>query len=150
MRPLFALIVLAACGRPIDEEAEPARAVTLTLTLETRDGIGSQGYSFASGQLVPASEADLRISSSDCGARGRWVTLNAGEGLLLCHAQVCSPTLAAGGTDEAFHEPFEVRRGDSVLGTARITRETPTPGDWYVPSPTPPFEVLLALTPAAR
>jgi len=116
--------------------------------LETRDGSGTQGWSFAAGGLVPTAEADLHVSSFDCGARGRWVTLDGADGVELCTASGCSRSLPAGGSDGAFHEDFEIRRGDTVLARACIVRETPTPRDWYVQNPTPPFQVVLWLTPA--
>ncbi len=146
---VFTVIALAACGRPAEvpavPDARPApRTEEVTLTLETRDGSGANGWSFAMHRLVAGEQADVRVASSDCGARGRWVTLNAGEGVELCTASGCQRSLPAGGSDGAFAGEFEVRRGEAVLGTARIARHSPTPQDWYARQPMPPFEVVLA------
>jgi hypothetical protein len=152
-RLLVALLSLAACGLPAEtSQPEPPAPPQqpgperVTLTLETRDGMGRTGYSLAERRLVETGLADLVISSSDCGARGRWVVLVARGGAQLCTADgLCSSELSAGGSDGAFEGEAQLKKGEQTLGTVKLVQYSPTPRDWYEQQPIPPFEVTVEL-----
>ena len=131
--------------------AEPAPAhQVVALVLETRSGESDYGWSFARNASVPAEEADLTIFSSDCGARGRWVTLK-GHGLSFCgpYERACSQTqtgsLEVGGSEPiaALGDRFAIMRDDEVIGYFTLAERTETPFDWYEAEPIGPFAVVL-------
>jgi len=125
------------------------------LTLPSRDGTAPTGWSFAAGTLVPAEAADLLLSSSDCGARGRWVYLTGAASS--CRAEEdggvpdvesCAPFgLEIGGSapDVALGEVFYVWHAgrDEPVALALVDR-TDTPFDWYEAEDLS-FEVVLAV-----
>ena len=135
-------------------ESGRVQAGEVRLRLETRDGRASEGWSLTEGAVVDAEEADLLLSSWDCGARGRWVQLEA-QGVDLCDATVdgevdlerCASRLEVGGSDP------EVPLGGAffVVTPAEVVRvvlvdRTETPFEWYLEDDLS-FEVLLAIEP---
>lgn len=142
---VLALLPLFACA---DSTPTFAPSETLTLTLEQRAGESARGWSIATGTLVPASDADLTISSFDCGARGRWVSLNTRGGLALCVDTPCNGTsLGVGGSDADLAIGDTIILEDNEVPLARLTLRgrTDTPFEWYEEVPLRPFEVQLAL-----
>lgn len=163
--PLFlAALSLAACeGAPgasdeVDDDLASHRAHfdgEIVLTLPEREGNAPYGWSFAAEALVPARHADLVLSSFDCGARGRWVSL---VGL----AQVCAPDedggvpdaescgafgVEVGGSDPevALDEVFYVWPQDSDVPVPLVVlARTDTPFDWYEQEDLS-FEVVLGV-----
>jgi len=124
----------------VDSEDAEAVVDEIVLVLETRDGTGSQGWSFGENGLVDADEAHLVLSSWDCGARGRWVTMEA-RGVELCLATadgaLDAETCAHEGLEIGGSQP-EVALGDRVF--VRVDGEvvplvlvdrTDTPFEWY-------------------
>lgn len=111
----------------------------IPLLLDTRSGTSTLGWSFAQQGLVPAKDADLVLTSSDCGARGRWVMLEGTGTVELCTFEeqdtivgICAPDLEIGGSD-VWMEPGDrlvVRIGDRDHTLALLDR-TETPFDWY-------------------
>jgi hypothetical protein len=106
------------------------------------------GYSFEAEKLVPALQSDAVISSWDCGARGRWVKMNAGPLISFCAKGSTSLTELAqaalencdwttsidiGGShpDTSLGDGFLVRRGEIVVGRFIVANRTPTPFEWY-------------------
>ncbi len=176
MRSLLAVVVLTGCGGPLETEAPVAAAIaperqqvftqvaaspsvhTLALRLETRDGDSALGWRLDPVERVPVAQAELHLSSWDCGARGRWVEIRSASGLEFCvrpNAAVNDPNPS---TDSCFwSSSFEaggsrgefvgvsalVRRGDRQLGRLRVSRTTTLAQNWYAETPIAPFEVEL-------
>lgn len=111
----------------------------LVLTLESRSGTSALGWSFAAGGLVPAEQADLLLSSFDCGARGRWVQLVAADGELCTSesewdwANGCADELEVGGSDPVVELDalltFVDPGGQAI--DLLLQDRTATPFEWY-------------------
>lgn len=132
------------------EEAQTVLPGEVRLRLETRDGRATEGWSLSEGSLVEAEDADLLLSSWDCGARGRWVQLEA-QGVDLCHAAPdggvdvdhCRSSLQVGGSDPEvpLDGEFFVVTPTEVARVVLVDR-TDTPFEWYLEEDLS-FEVLL-------
>jgi len=121
-------------------DTSPHGVTEVVLRLATRDGISSQGWSFSEGDLVDAEDADLLLSSWDCGARGRWVSLVV-QGHELCHADLdggldpgrCGHmSVEVGGSDPELPlgGRLFLQGGDRLVSLVLVDR-TETPFDWY-------------------
>jgi len=157
MHKTFALcLVLLGCEAPSVEahraETGPLAArsaAPITLTLETRSGTGTQGWSFERHELVPASAADLLVSAFDCGARGRWVSLESST-VEFCAGDEpeCTWTqrIEVGGSSPSVAPGavVHVRRGTQVLANLVLRERSETPSDWYE-QPVPAFVVTLSI-----
>lgn len=138
------------------DRVEPGREIWLTL--ETREGMASQGWSFSEDALVEADHAHIVLSSFDCGARGRWVTLEAQD------ADICPATpegdldpgscsdhgFDIGGSDPEVElgDRFFVRTEGGVVPLVLVDR-TETPFDWYEAEDLS-FDVVLAVADEER
>lgn len=127
----------------------PSRTV---IRLVQRAGLSTTGLRFSPRiATVDASEAAILISSSDCGARGRWVDLVAGAGFSFCarngaypDAADCtwSTTIPIGGSDaNGTGLAFLVRQAERVVGRFQVVDVTPTPFEWYETEA--PFDVTV-------
>ena len=130
----------------------------VTLTLQERSGVGSTGWSFDAQQLVPTADAHMAISSTDCGARGRWVSLDGWDVSFCAQADVTdvsecasssTPSIEIGGNDSnvAVGDGFWVMRDDVPVAFITLTERTDLEDDWYAQSPVDPFEVTLTVQP---
>ena len=129
---------------PVSDDVDPEPGQLITLLLETREGTGSMGFSFSQG-MVPAAEADLVLSSWDCGARGRWVTVDT-QGPALCQAEegeaapdfdTCSslftPSVQVGGSHPSVEidGAFYARAADGSIYKLIFRDRTETPFEWF-------------------
>jgi hypothetical protein len=132
----------------------PADMDEIRIVLTKREGQSEVGWSFAADGLVPAEEADLTLSSADCGARGRWVFLDA-NGLRLCPLEEtvrcqdlssCPSSLEIGGSSPAIDigSSFLVTDDHGAVRRLQLIARTDTPFDWFE-SADAPFEVVLRL-----
>lgn len=121
-----------------DESTTQAR---IDLDLETRAGVGTRGWSLERDQTVDADQADLVLSSWDCGARGRWVMLE-GRGVDLClgndagepDLDGCGPDVQIGGSSPEVElgEVFFVLDADGDARPLQLISRTQTNDDWYL------------------
>ncbi|MBL8912362.1 MAG: hypothetical protein JNM17_16845 [Archangium sp.] len=130
-------------------EATPVRTV---IRLEQRSGVSTTGLGFAPKvAIVEQASAAILVSSFDCGARGRWVDLYAGEGFSFCARSGAYPeeascdwanTIPIGGSDaDGTGLAFLVRRGEQIVGRFQVVEVTPTPFEWYETEA--PFDVVV-------
>lgn len=117
--------------------ADPAHSRSLvTLRLDGREARAATGWSFAHDGVVPAEDADLVLTHSDCGARGRWVFVE-GVHASVCRSmhrtglEGCSPIEIGGSAPEI--EPgewFYVQLGGGELVSVQLVDRSETPFDW--------------------
>lgn len=130
-------------------DATPFRTV---IRLEQRAGLSTTGLGFASKvAIVEQASASILVFSYDCGARGRWVDLHAGEGYTFCARGGAYPdeasctwtnTIPIGGSDaDGAGLAFLVRRGEQLVGRFQVVEVTPTPFEWYETEA--PFDVVV-------
>lgn len=131
----------------------PERQI-IRLTLNKRAGRSDEGWSFASQSLVPADQADLTLSSADCGARGRWVFLEiAGQqacaidqGIRCQDFSTCgAASIEIGGSSPRVEIGQQIALVDDAGVLSRVLElvdRTQTPFEWYE-TPDAPFEVVL-------
>lgn len=130
-------------------ETPPARTV---IRLEQRAGLSTTGLGFAPKvAIVEQASAAILVSSFDCGARGRWVDLQAGQGYSFCARSGAYPeeadcswttTIPIGGSDaDGAGLAFLVRRGEEIVGRFQVVEVTPTPFEWYETEA--PFDVIV-------
>jgi hypothetical protein len=126
--------------------------VRAVLRLEQRAGLGSEGLAVTPlVRPVPAPEAQVLLSSFDCGARGRWVFLESVRATRLCASSAGEPDPAActwvtslevgGSSVDGTGWTLLVRESEAVVARLRIVSVTPTPTDWYLTDA--PFEVAV-------
>lgn len=133
------------------KSSEPTRAV---IRLEQRSGLGAAGLTFSPKvSTVPQLDAQVLVSSFDCGARGRWVDLVGGSDVTFCAKSTgdfpaeneCSTwasQLPIGGSDaDGTGLRILVRRGSTVVGRLQVVSVTPTPFTWYETDA--PFDVTV-------
>jgi len=152
------LLLASSCDAGVPELTGPVADLaldgvspeTVTLELETRDGPSPEAF-------VSDSDLGFSLTSWDCGARGRWIQLEAGN-RHLCpvsgdHAQTdladCSWSreVEIGGSDSPYvlGATFLVREGDMVVGVATLVDRTELASDWYDQDPIQPYQVQLSV-----
>lgn len=122
-----------------DGTANTASSV-IQLRLETRTGTSTQGWSFDTESTTDSAQADLLLSSTDCGARGRWVTLQSDTVEFCIASDPTTPTpdqcglnyIDVGGTEPelALGDVFFIRTAKADH-TVELIDRTETPMDWY-------------------
>ncbi|MFT3710342.1 MAG: hypothetical protein QM817_22190 [Archangium sp.] len=167
MRTLLLAVLASGCGlsaesatstNPVEAASmiEPASAqpTRTVIRLAQRSGRGDEGLTFSPKiATVQQSDAQVLVSSFDCGARGRWVDLVGGTDVTFCGVRTgafpteseCSTwasQLPIGGSDaDGAGLRILVRRGETVVGRLHVLSVTPTPFTWYETDA--PFDVTV-------